>query len=136
MTVVTFVSALLLTAAFLSLVPGRRMWFTVLGAGTICGYLLYGFLIKGAEYVGVFETHLWLHDPAGKVVLSLATAAAVTLMCAPPVRRALRSVTEPELSWTFRVDPVHDRGTPPTVHSPGAAPRVREAATRNGLNTL
>ncbi|WP_180686669.1 hypothetical protein [Streptomyces gossypiisoli] len=132
----TFVSALLLTAAFLSLVPGRRTWFTVLGAGTICGYLLYGFLIKGAEYVGVFETHLWLHDPAGKVVLSLATAAAVTLMCAPPVRRALRSVTEPELSWTFRVDPVHDRGTPPTVHSPGAAPRVREAATRNGLNTL
>ncbi|WP_234323197.1 hypothetical protein [Streptomyces bikiniensis] len=44
---VLFVGTLVLCAAFLSLVPGTRRWFTVLGAGTICGYVLHGFLIRG-----------------------------------------------------------------------------------------
>ena len=102
MTLLMFVCASLLTIGFLSLVPRRRMWFTVLGGGTVCGYLLHGFLIKGAEYAGVFDAFAWLSAPAGLVLVSLVAAGAVTLMCTPPVRRVLRPVTEPEMRWAFR----------------------------------
>ncbi|MEE1774245.1 acyltransferase family protein [Streptomyces sp. JV185] len=105
MTLAMFGCALLLTIGFLSWVPRRHMWFTVLGAGTICGYLLHGFLIKGAEYAGVFDVYDWLAAPVGLALVSLVAAVAVTLMCTPPVRRALRPVTEPDMDWAFRRDP-------------------------------
>ncbi|MCC9710661.1 hypothetical protein E4N62_38740 [Streptomyces sp. MNU76] len=102
MTFALFGCSVLLTAAFLAWVPRRRTWFTVLGAGTICGYLLHGFLTKGAKYSGLVDGNAWLHDPAGKVVLTVVAAVAVTLLCTPPVRRVLRPVTEPDLAWAFR----------------------------------
>ncbi|GLF93702.1 acyltransferase family protein [Streptomyces yaizuensis] len=101
-TLVLFGSGVLLTAAFLAWVPRRRTWFTALGLGTICGYLLHGLPLKAAEYGGFFEAQAWTAEPYGLVLLTLAAAAAVTLMCAPPVRKALRTVTEPELRWAFR----------------------------------
>ncbi|WP_328677828.1 acyltransferase family protein [Streptomyces sp. NBC_00322] len=104
MTLAFFGCAALLTAGFLAWVPGRRTWFTVLGAGTICGYLGHGLLIKAADYGHVFETYAWLSDPSGEIVLTLVAAAAVTLLCTPPARRALRFVTEPEMTWAFRRD--------------------------------
>ncbi|MEV8101893.1 acyltransferase family protein [Streptomyces sp. NPDC088135] len=104
MTLAMFGCALLLTIGFLSWVPRRHMWFTVLGAGTICGYLLHGFLIKGAGYAGVFDVYDWLSAPAGLVLVSVVAAVAVTLMCTPPVRRVLRPVTEPDMDWAFRRD--------------------------------
>ncbi|MBT2420730.1 acyltransferase family protein [Streptomyces sp. ISL-22] len=105
MTFALFACSLLLTAAFLAWVPRGRTWFTVLGAGTICGYLLHGFLTKGAQYSGLVDANAWLHDPAGKVVLTVVAAGAVTVLCTPPVRRVLRPVTEPDLAWAFRRDP-------------------------------
>ncbi|WP_335936329.1 acyltransferase family protein [Streptomyces sp. PTD5-9] len=102
MTLLMFGCATLLTAGFLSWAPRRRTWFSVLGAGTICGYLLHGFLVKGAEYAGLFDACAWLSTPPGLVLVSLVAAGAVTLMCTPPVRRLLRPVTEPELEWAFR----------------------------------
>ncbi|MEE1739246.1 acyltransferase family protein [Streptomyces sp. BE147] len=104
MSLAMFGCALVLTAGFLAWVPRRRMWFTVLGAGTICGYLLHGFLVKGAGYAGLFDRQEWLAEPAGLVVVSLVAAAAVTLLCTPPVRRALRFATEPDMDWAFRRD--------------------------------
>lgn len=104
MTLVMFGCALILTVGFLAWVPRRHMWFTVLGAGTICGYLLHGFLVKGAGYFGLFDRYEWLTKPAGLVVVSLVAAVAVTLMCTPPVRRVLRFATEPDLKWAFRRD--------------------------------
>ncbi|MFI9624722.1 acyltransferase family protein [Streptomyces sp. NPDC052042] len=101
MTLLMFGCALLLTIGFLALVPSRRTWFTVLGAGTICGYLLHGFLVKGAEYAGLFDANDWLSEPAGLALVSVVAAGAVTLMCTPPVRRVLRPVTEPRLEWAF-----------------------------------
>lgn len=83
MTLAFFGCAALLTAGFLAWVPGRRTWFTVLGAGTICGYLGHGLLIKAADYGHVFETYAWLSDPSGEIVLTLVAAAAVTLLCTP-----------------------------------------------------
>ncbi|MFE7772875.1 acyltransferase family protein [Streptomyces sp. NPDC057445] len=104
MTLGLFACSLLLTAAFLAWVPRRRTWFTVLGAGTICGYLLHGFLVKTVDYLDVVAENPWLAGPGGEIVITLTTAAAVTLLCTPPVRRALRFVTEPELSWAFHRD--------------------------------
>ncbi|MGN9791305.1 acyltransferase family protein [Streptomyces sp. OZ13] len=101
---VLFCCALVLTALFLALVPGRRHWFTVLGAGTICGYVLHGFLIRGAGYTGVFDSYPWLSTPPGRIAVTLAMLAVMTLLCTPPVRRAMKSVTEPEMKWAFRRD--------------------------------
>ncbi|GAB2924473.1 acyltransferase family protein [Streptomyces sp. NPDC059173] len=102
MTLAVFGCALALTVGFLAWVPGRERWFTVLGAGTICGYLLHGFLIKGAEYAGLFDHHTWLSGPVGLVVVSVVAAVAVTLMCAPLVGRALKWATDPDMDWAFR----------------------------------
>ncbi|MFE3514252.1 acyltransferase family protein [Streptomyces sp. NPDC059166] len=102
MTLAMFGCALALTVAFLSWVPHRHMWFTALGAGTICGYLMHGFLIRGADYFGLIDRYEWLKSPAGLVLVSLVAAVAVTLLCTPPVRRALRFATEPDMNWAFR----------------------------------
>ncbi|MET9672739.1 acyltransferase family protein [Streptomyces sp. NPDC006482] len=96
--------ASILTAAFLALVPGRGLWFTRLGAGTICGYLLHGFLIRGGQYSGFFDRFPWLGTPGGRVVLVLVTLAVMTLLCTPAVHRLMRPVTEPEMAWAFRRD--------------------------------
>ncbi|MEE1753624.1 acyltransferase family protein [Streptomyces sp. SP18CS02] len=104
MTVALFGCGLLLTIAFLAWVPGRRTWFTSLGAGTICGYLLHGFLVKSLDYWGLVEANHWLTEPVGLVAVTLTAAAAVTLLCTPPVRRVLRCVTEPRMTWAFRRD--------------------------------
>ncbi|MFJ9324817.1 acyltransferase family protein [Streptomyces sp. NPDC101230] len=105
MSLALFGCALVLTVGFLAWVPRRNMWFTALGAGTICGYLLHGFLIKGAVYTGLFDRYTWLSDPVGLVVVSVVAAVAVTLMCSPPVGRALKFATEPDMPWAFRKDP-------------------------------
>ncbi|MBT2511651.1 acyltransferase family protein [Streptomyces sp. ISL-98] len=130
MTFALFGCSLLLTAAFLSWVPRRHMWFTVLGAGTICGYLLHGFVIKGAKYVGIFDTYTWLSHPLGKVAVSLMAAVAVTLMCTPPVRRILRSVTEPEMAWAFRQDVSGRTAIRPPAGSPGRSRSAGVAGDR------
>ncbi|MGW2051364.1 acyltransferase family protein [Streptomyces sp. NPDC001858] len=98
-----FGSSVLLTACFFSWVPGRTMWFTVLGAGTLYGYLLHGFLIKTADYRGWFD-HPSLHRPLGEIAVSVAVAVAVTLLCTPPVRRVFRFAIEPKMEWAFRRD--------------------------------
>ncbi|MEU1126554.1 acyltransferase family protein [Streptomyces sp. NPDC005899] len=100
-----FVCALALTVGFLALTPRRHFWFTALGAGTICGYLLHGFLVKGVEYVGLADRFEWLSGPAGLVLVSLVAAGAVTALCTPPVRRAFRFATEPDMDWAFRREP-------------------------------
>ncbi|RPK64929.1 Acyltransferase family protein [Streptomyces sp. ADI96-02] len=104
MTLALFGCALVLTIGFLAWVPRRNMWFTVLGAGTICGYLLHGFLIKGAGYAGLFDAYAWLSGPLGLVLVSVVAAVAVTLLCSPPVARALKFATEPDMKWAFRRD--------------------------------
>ncbi|MBT2425397.1 acyltransferase family protein [Streptomyces sp. ISL-112] len=105
MSLALFGCALALTIGFLAWVPRRKRWFTALGAGTICGYLLHGFLIKGAVYTGLFDRHTWLSGPVGLVIVSVVAAGAVTLTCSPPVARTLKFATEPDMKWAFRKDP-------------------------------
>ncbi|MDQ0581029.1 acyltransferase family protein [Streptomyces rishiriensis] len=98
-----FGCSLLLTACFLSWVPGRTMWFTALGAGTLYGYLTHGLLIKTAEYRGWFD-HPALHRPLGEIAVTVAVAVVITLLCTGPVRQVLRFVVEPRMDWAFKPD--------------------------------
>jgi hypothetical protein len=105
MTLATFGCSMVLTACFFAWVPGRRMWFTALGAGTLYGYLLHGFLVKAASFYGWYDTFPVLHHPLGEILVTVIAAAVVTALCTMPVRRVFRCVMEPEMRWAFRQDP-------------------------------
>ncbi|MEU3514704.1 acyltransferase family protein [Streptomyces sp. NPDC006654] len=105
MVLALFGCSLLLTACFLSWVPGRRMWCTALGAGTLYGYLLHGFVVKYAVDKGWFDAG-WLHGPLGEILVTAVAGAGVTLLCTGPVRRVFRFAMEPRMDWAFRRDVV------------------------------
>jgi fucose 4-O-acetylase-like acetyltransferase len=120
-TPVLFCCSLLLVAAFLAWVPGRRLWWTVLGAGTLYGYLLHAFATQGARYAGWYEPE-WLTTPAGPVAVTLAAAAGMALLCTPPVRRALRWAVEPRLTALFAPAGMVSSRAPRSVESRGLPP--------------
>ncbi|MFI9075752.1 acyltransferase family protein [Streptomyces sioyaensis] len=99
-----FGCSLVLTACFLAWVPGRRAWCTALGAGTLYGYLLHGFLAKGSRWWDWYDAD-WIHTPWGAVVVTLLAGAVVTLLCTPPVQRLFRFAMEPKMRWAFRAEP-------------------------------
>ncbi|MFF4014316.1 acyltransferase family protein [Streptomyces sp. NPDC001843] len=103
MAVAMFGCSLLLTACFFAWVPRRKMWFTALGAGTLYGYLLHGFLVKYADYRGWLDNPVF-HHPLGEILVTAVAATAVTLLCTAPVRRVFRFVMEPQMNWAFKQD--------------------------------
>ncbi|MFD7387052.1 acyltransferase family protein [Streptomyces sp. NPDC059852] len=103
MVLAMFGCSLLLTACFFAWVPRRPMWFTTLGAGTLYGYLLHGFVVKAGDYQGWFEAD-WLHRPEGVAFVSVLAAVGVTLLCTAPVRRVFRFAMEPKMEWAFKRD--------------------------------
>ncbi|MGO4759069.1 hypothetical protein AB4212_62425, partial [Streptomyces sp. 2MCAF27] len=96
---------MVLVFCFFAWVPRRRMWFTALGAGTLYGYLLHGFLAKGSRFWGWYDANPWTHEPLGEIVVTIVAATVITLLCTPPVQRAFRFVMEPKMIWAFRKDP-------------------------------
>ncbi|WP_368396513.1 acyltransferase family protein [Streptomyces sclerotialus] len=105
MTLATFGCSLVLVACFLSWVPGRRLWCTALGAGTLYGYLLHGFVVQGSRIWNWYDA-AWVHTGWGMAAVTGIAAAVVTLLCTAPVRRLFRGVMEPTMNWAFRADPV------------------------------
>ncbi|MFE9910484.1 acyltransferase family protein [Streptomyces clavifer] len=103
-TLLLFGCAVVLSACFLAWVPSRRMWMTALGAGTLYGYLLHGFVVKGAIRLDVFEADL-VATPLGRILVTVVAAAVVTLLCSPPARRVFRFVVEPRLDWARKPAP-------------------------------
>lgn len=99
-TPVLFCLALALTACFLAWVPGRHLWFTALGAGTMYGYLLHGFIIKSSRFFDWYD-HPWLHSPLGELAVTAAAVGLITFLCSGPVRSVFRFVVEPRMSWAF-----------------------------------
>jgi fucose 4-O-acetylase-like acetyltransferase len=96
--VLAFVAAVVLTAAFLAVVPGRRTWFSGLGAASMYAYLLHGFVTLFLSYQD------WYYRISGWEVPALTfgcLALAVALMTAP-VRSAFRWAVEPRLGWLFK----------------------------------
>ncbi|MCP9210258.1 acyltransferase family protein [Streptomyces sp. NEAU-Y11] len=96
-----FLLALALTACFLAWVPGRAMWFTTLGTGTIYGYLLHGFIIKASRY-GDWYDHGWVHTPLGELMVTMAAVTMISVLCTAPVRRVFRPLVEPRVDRAFR----------------------------------
>ncbi|MFG2092723.1 acyltransferase family protein [Streptomyces sp. NPDC048612] len=105
MTLAMFGCSLVLVACFFAWIPGRTMWCTALGAGTLYGYLLHGFLAKGSRFWDWYDNP-WMHTPWGAVVLTLIAGTVVTVLCTPPVQRAFRWAMEPKMTWAFKKDPV------------------------------
>ncbi|MGP4088404.1 acyltransferase family protein [Streptomyces sp. KR55] len=101
MTLALFGCSLVLVACFLAWVPGRALWFTALGAGTLYGYLLHGFGMQTVNHFHVYDNG-WLHRPLGEITVTVVAAVVVTLLCTAPVRRIFRFVMEPKMEWAFR----------------------------------
>ncbi|MEU8797117.1 acyltransferase family protein [Spirillospora sp. NPDC048819] len=102
-TVVTaamLVCAVVLVAAFLSVVPRRRYWFSALGATTLYAYLLHGFVIRLLDYAGWWDAS-WMHTLPGTFILIAASAAVGTALCSDLVVRWTRRALEPKMTWTF-----------------------------------
>ncbi|MGW0733989.1 acyltransferase family protein [Streptomyces sp. NPDC002851] len=112
MTLALFGCSLILVACFFAWVPGRHLWFTALGAGTLYGYLLHGFLAKGSRFWDWYEVD-WVHTPLGAIALTVFAGALITVLCSPPVQRAFRFAMEPKMEWAFRNDRA-DRATATT----------------------
>ncbi|MEW9520791.1 acyltransferase family protein [Streptomyces tubercidicus] len=105
MTLAMFGCSLVLVACFFAWIPGRTMWCTALGAGTLYGYLLHGFLAKGSRFWDWYDNP-WMHTPWGAVLLTLIAGTVVTLLCTPPIQRTFRWAMEPKMTWAFKKDPV------------------------------
>jgi fucose 4-O-acetylase-like acetyltransferase len=88
------VAAGALTAAFIAVVPARRLWFTRFGSATVYAYLLHGFVVHGASYAGWYAP---MRGPAGPVVVTLLAIGLAFLLVTRPVRRATRWIVAPPL---------------------------------------
>ncbi len=104
MTLALFGCSMVLTACFLAWVPRRHMWFTALGAGTLYGYLLHGFVAKGSRFWEWYDVG-WVNTPLGAIGVTCAAAALITVLCTPPIQRIFRFAMEPRMAWAFREDP-------------------------------
>jgi fucose 4-O-acetylase-like acetyltransferase len=92
--------AAILVAAFLTLVPAERTWFTGLGGATLYAYLLHGFFTKLMEYMHWYDAS-FLHTLPGVVAVGASGALLATLLCSPPVRKVMHWALEPDMSWAF-----------------------------------
>jgi fucose 4-O-acetylase-like acetyltransferase len=113
-TAALFAAGLLLAAAFLAWAPDRTTWYTALGAGTLYGYLLHGFLAKGSRWWNWYDVS-WAATPAGQIAITAIAAAVVTVLCTAPVRRLLRPLVEPRMDWAF----TREAAGPATGSRPG-----------------
>lgn len=103
MTLAVFGCGLVLTAAFLALVPRRAMWFTSLGAGTLYAYLLHIYPIKISREFEWYDMD-WVDHPVSRVAITLLAVVMMTVLCTWPFRRAFRLVMEPKMEWFFKRD--------------------------------
>ncbi|NEB81930.1 hypothetical protein G3I40_42960 [Streptomyces sp. SID14478] len=71
--------SLLLTACPFARVPGRTLWCTTLGAGTLYGYLLHGFVLQSSRFDYWYD-QAWTHTPGGEGILPFAAGGLITLM--------------------------------------------------------
>jgi fucose 4-O-acetylase-like acetyltransferase len=100
-------AALVLTLAFLAVVPARRTWFTRYGSATMYAYLLHGFVTLLLSY------QPWYHQiPGWQVMLVAAGCLGLTVMlCSGLVRIMFRWAIEPRIDWLFRESPVPPAGS-------------------------
>jgi fucose 4-O-acetylase-like acetyltransferase len=95
-----FACATVFVAAFLSLIPRRRYWFTQLGAYTLYAYLLHGFVTRLLNFTGWWGAD-WMHTPHGVVIVICGALVVGTFLCSKPVVRSMSWALEPKMTWVF-----------------------------------
>ncbi|UNS97013.1 acyltransferase family protein [Streptomyces tubbatahanensis] len=124
-----FGCGLVMTACFLSWVPRRHMWFTVLGAGTLYAYLLHIFFIQGSRQFDWYEMD-WVDHPLSRVAITVLAAVMMTVLCTPWVTRLFKFAIEPKMGWFFKRDPgamarKRESSSPATGSAPGSGEATR-----------
>ena len=119
--------ALILSAAFLVLVPRRNTWWTHFGQYTMYVYLLHSFVLYPFRESGVLRdlepTWLWLP------IVVVASVLIALGLATSPVRRVFRPLVEPRPGWLFtdpdlakrerrRSDPTGSRRPPSATPTP------------------
>ncbi|WP_433891783.1 acyltransferase family protein [Streptomyces sp. CA-111067] len=99
-TTAIYAAALVLTAAFLSLIPRTRTWFTPLGAGTMYAFLIHAFLRETLIHTGAYP-HI-AHSASAELTLTATSVALALTLCTPRIRQTLRPLVEPRLTFLFR----------------------------------
>lgn len=91
--------ALLLSAAFLTLVPRRRTWWTHFGQYTMYVYLLHSFVLYPFRESGVLRElePVWLWLP----LICVASVPISMGLATRPVRAVFRPLVEPRWPWLF-----------------------------------
>ena len=114
---VLLLSAMLLSVAFLVLMPRRATWFTPFGTATMYIYLLHSFVLFPFRETGILagEQPFWVL-PA-MILFCIGISVVLSLK---PVRRVFRPLVEPRARWLFRPEPSTATGT--LVLPPGAMP--------------
>lgn len=97
--VVLILVALLLSVAFLALVPRRQTWWTHFGQYTMYVYLLHSFALYPLRESGVLRElePVWLWLP----LICAASVLVAMGLAARPVRVAFRPLVEPRWPWLF-----------------------------------
>lgn len=97
-------AALLLSAAFLAVIPDRRLWFTDLGARTMYVYLLHGLVVLTLQHFGVLAAPA-LTSTAGALAMAVLGLALTLFLVWKPVRRLARPFVAPRLWWLWDGEP-------------------------------
>lgn len=98
---IMLVGSFVMLTAFLAVLPRRHTWITALGAGTLYVYLLHRFVVKGAEYGGLYEVP-WMHTLLGAGICAAAALVVTLVLSSKPVLALFRPLVEPRLTWLFR----------------------------------
>jgi len=95
-----FACATLLVAAFLSVMPRKRYWFTGLGAATLYAYLLHGFVTRLMNFTGWWGLD-WMHTEVGVTLVAGIALVVGTFLCSKYVVRTMSWALEPKMTWMF-----------------------------------
>lgn len=114
--------AVLLSAAFYSLIPRRETIFTAFGQATMYVYLLHSFVLYPIRESGILRddhsSAVWL------LTMVFASIAIAIALSSPLIRRIFRPIIEPKPDWLFH--PVDDTKKPA-----GGAQGTRARTDRN-----
>ncbi len=117
---------IVMTFAFLSVVPRARTGYTLLGAFTIYPYLLHGLVVRGYRATPLPDaSETWV----GFVLLIAVGVALTAALSTEPVRRRARFAVEPRLHWLFVRDATPTPSAPDETAPPHGSRSQLQPAT-------
>ena len=94
------VLGVILSFAFLLLVPRSASWITPLGQGTMYVYLLHSFVLYPFRESGILKGDLW--SPWVLIAVVIGCIGVAIVLAMPFIRRIFRPLIEPKPAWLFR----------------------------------